>query len=405
MKGKQLLVVLVLLAALGGVALFLNSRSTASWSSASTTSGNKVLDFPLNDVTQATIKDKNAELSLVKKDDVWGVKERADYPADFEKVSALLRKLWELRPVQDVKVGPSQLSRLELTAPGQGPDSGTLIDLKGEGDKRIEGLLLGKKHLRNPDQPPDEGGGMAMGRYVMAEDGSNRVYLVADTFDEIVSTPSQWLSREFIKVDKPKSITVTGTGPGVNYKVIHDGPTSPWKLVDPKPGEELDGSKVAAVSSQFASPSFTDVLPPDAPASETGLDKPSTVQIETFDGFVYDIRIGKLKDQSYPAMISVKADLPKERTPGADEKPEDKAKLDQEFQTKQKQLSDKLAAEQKLSSRTYLLMKPTVEQVLKERTSLMVEKKASPTPGVAAPPAPAKAPSPAPARVPPPKKR
>ena len=80
-------------------------------------------------------------------------------------------------------------------------------------------------------------------------------------------------------------------------------------------------------------------------------------------------------------------------------------KLDQEFQTKQKQLSDKLAAEQKLSTRTYLLMKPTVEQVLKERASLMVEKKASPTPGAAAAPAPAKAPSPAPARVPPPKKR
>ena len=88
------------------------------------------------------------------------------------------------------------------------------------------------------------------------------------------------------------------------------------------------------------------------------------------------------------------------------EKPEDKAKLDQEFQTKQKQLSDKLAAEQKLSTRTYLLMKPTVEQVLKERASLMVEKKASPTPGVAAAPStPAKAPSPAPARMPPPKKR
>ena len=405
MKGKQLAVVLVLLAALGGVALFLNSRSTASWRNTSTTSANKVLDFPLNDVTQATIKDKNAELSLVKKDDVWGVKERADYPADFDKVSALLRKLWELRPVQDVKVGPSQLGRLELTPPGQGTDSGTLIDLKGAGDKRIEGLLLGKKHLRNPDQPPNEGGGIAIGRYVMVEDGSNRVYLVADTFDEVVSTPSQWLSREFIKVDKPKSITVTGTSPGVNYKVVHDGPTSPWKLADPKPGEELDNSKATAVASQFASPSFTDVLPPDAPASETGLDKPSKVQIETFDGFVYDIRIGKLNDQSYPAMISVKADLPKERTPAADEKPEDKAKLDQEFQTKQKQLSDKLAAEQKLSTRTYLLMKPTVEQVLKERSSLMVEKKASPTPGVAASPVPAKAASPAPARVPPPKKR
>ena len=54
-----------------------------------------------------TIKESGTELNLAKKDDVWTVKERADYPADFDKVSALIRKLWELKPVQDVKVGPS----------------------------------------------------------------------------------------------------------------------------------------------------------------------------------------------------------------------------------------------------------------------------------------------------------
>ena len=52
-----------------------------------------------------TIKTGAAELDLRKKEDVWRVAERADYPADFEKVASLIRKLWELRAVQEVQAG------------------------------------------------------------------------------------------------------------------------------------------------------------------------------------------------------------------------------------------------------------------------------------------------------------
>ncbi len=122
------------------------------------------------------------------------------------------------------------------------------------------------------------------------------------------------------------------------------------------------------------------MLAPDAPVAETGLDKPSTARIETFDNFVYEFRIGKLMGENYPVLVSVKADLPKERTPAADEKPEDKAKLDEEFQEQQKQLTDKLEKEQKLPARPYLIAKTTIEQLLKERSALMAEKKTSPSP-------------------------
>ena len=132
MKGKQLAVVLVLLVVLGAVALFLNQRNSATWSDRATTAGGKILDFPLNDVSQVTLKEGGAEVNLAKTNDIWTVKEKADYPADFDKVSALLRKLWELKPVQDVKIGPSQLARLQLTEPAPGPNSSALLDLKAQ---------------------------------------------------------------------------------------------------------------------------------------------------------------------------------------------------------------------------------------------------------------------------------
>jgi hypothetical protein len=382
MKGKQLALVLLLLVAVGGVALYLNSQSTAVWKETATTATGKVLDFPLNDVSQVTIKEGAAELNLIKKDDVWTVKERADFPADFQKTGALIRKLWELKPVQDIKVGPSQLARLQLTEPAAGSNNGTLIDLKGAGDKRIIALLLGKKHLRNQDESAAEGGSFPVGRYVMTQDNAHHVYLVSDTFDEVQLKPEQWLTKDFFKAENLKSISVTGTTPAVNWKIVRDNATSPWKFADPKPGEEIDTSKSNGVSSIFTYLSFADVMPADAPVAETGLDKPSTVHLETFDNISYDLKIGKLNGENYPVLVSIKGDLPKERTPGADEKPEDKTKLDQEFESKQKPLAEKLAKEQKLPARPFLIAKATVEQILKERSALVAEKKsASPTPG------------------------
>ena len=78
------------------------------------------------------------------------------------------------------------------------------------------------------------------------------------------------------------------------------------------------------------------MLPPDATPAETGLDTPAILAVETFDGFTYELRIGKLMGDNYPVLIPVKADLPKERAAAANEKPEEKTTRDQQFQTKQK---------------------------------------------------------------------
>jgi hypothetical protein len=386
MKAKQLAIVLVLLVAVGGFALVLHRQNAASWSNTATSSSGKVLEFPLNEVSHLTIKGSGAELNLVKKDDLWAVRERADYPANFEMIGGLIRKIWELRPVQDVKIGPSQFARLQLVEPSSDGNSGTLVDLKDARDKRLALLLLGKKHLRDSRQPFGRGEGIPVGRYVMANNDSKRVFLISETFDEVDPKPERWLSRDFIQIEKPKSIAVAGATAEMNWKLARDNPSAPWKLLDAKPGEELDNAKASAVENNFANPTFTDVLDPDAKLAETSLDKPSTAIFETFDDFVYELKIGKLMGENYPVLVSVTAKLPKERTPGKDEKPEDKARLDQEFQARQKQLTDKLAKEQKLQKRPYLISRTSVDQLLKDRSALMAEKKPSPSPTAATSP-------------------
>jgi hypothetical protein len=89
------------------------------------------------------------------------------------------------------------------------------------------------------------------------------------------------------------------------------------------------------------------------------------------------LRIGKKIGENYVAAFAVGATIPKERTAGTDEKPEEKKKLDEEFQTKRDELEKKLAKEKKFEARPYLLAKFGVEQLEKNRADLLAAK---PTP-------------------------
>ena len=80
MNRKQLIVLLVALVVLGGAGLRLYQRNSASYRTSGTGGGQKLLgDFDVNAVAQLTIKQAGGELNLVKKDDLWRVKELGDY--------------------------------------------------------------------------------------------------------------------------------------------------------------------------------------------------------------------------------------------------------------------------------------------------------------------------------------
>jgi hypothetical protein len=395
MKGKQFALILILLAIFGGVGLFFYQRNAESWKNSATTVDKKIVKFSLNDVSHITIKSGTAELNLAKVDEVWKVKERANYPADFEMISRLIRKIWELSAVQDVQVGPSQLGRLQLLSPDQGANGGTLLDLKDGKDKRLAALLVGKKYLREGIRMSEER--ISAGRYVKAEDNSGRVVLISDALDEVDPQPSRWLNHDFVKIDNPKSIAIAGPTAEMNWKVARKSASDPWEFSDSK--EKVDTTKIASAVNLLTGAAFADVLAPDAPPAETGLDHPATATIETFDNFTYVFRLGKLMGENYPLLVLVNSHLPKERAPGKDEKPEDKTKLDQEFQAKQKQLTEKLAREKKFENWPYLISKATIDQFPQDRKGVLVQEPPAPSATPSPTPTPKSSPTPTPKKT------
>jgi hypothetical protein len=381
MKPKQLAIMVAVALVLGGAAYFLKTKESAGTSGAGG-AGAKVIELPVNDVAGILIQSASGKLSLTKKDDTWTVEDRAGYPASFERVHDMLTKLWGLKTVQEVKVGPSQFGRLELAEPLTG--EGTKVDFKDKDGKVLGALLLGKKHMREGGGGFGGEGGFPAGRYVM-QPGGSRVSLVSETLDEIEAKPESWLAHDFFKVENPSVVTLAGKTDAQKWKLSRENPTAEWKLDGAKPDEKLDAGKVSPVTTAFSNLSFVDVLALDAKPADTGLDQPTIITIGTFDGFAYVLKAGKETNGNQPVTIEVSANLAKERTPGKDEKPEDKTRLDEEFKTKLKGFEEKLAAEKKFEGRPFLIAKSALDMVVKDRAAFI----AAPTPPPpAAPPAP-----------------
>lgn len=381
MKGKQLASLLGLVAVVGGVGFYLQKDNRNSWSGGTSSAGSKVLNLSLNDIARVTVKATDTELNLVKKDDVWTVQERANYPANFEQVSGLVRKVWELKTVQEVKVGASQFARMELVEPGKGEGAGTLLEFKDKDEKTLGALILGKKQMKKGDDAMEMfggGGGFAVGRHVLPV-GSTKVSLVSDALDDVNTKAESWLKRDFFRVDNVTSVTLAD-----KWKVARENTTSDWKLDGAKPEEALDAGKVNPIATAFSSGTFADVMAPDAKLEDN-----ATVTFETSDKFTYAVKVGKPVGENYPITVAITAALAKERTPGKDEKPEDKTKLDADFTAAQKRLEEKLASEKKFEARPYLIAKGTLDQLLKDRAALLIEKKPETppeTPGAGLPP-------------------
>lgn len=376
MNLKTLIALIVAAAVAIAVAFTVTKKDSASWKTVE--AGGLIFeDMPVNDVDQINIARGEDSLTLMKQDGIWVVKERSNYPASFENISDLVLKLSELKPLRVVEAGKSQFGRLSLLPSGTAENGGTQLDVKNQSGKLVASLLLGKEFMRQSESQrnPMMGGGMPEGRYILVG-GEAPVYLVAETFNNVNTDASSWLNRDFFKVEKLSSISVQFTGEAApDWEFTRESATGDFKLTNAGANENVDPSKIRSLSSVFSYASFTDVMPGDTDPAETRLNAPTVAVLKTFDGFTYTINIGRLTGDESGRYLSMKVDanLPTERTAAADEKEEDKARLDKEFQANLERLQKKLAKEKEFENWVYIVSTWTVENLLKNRVNWMKE--------------------------------
>ena len=205
MNRKQLIVLIVLLVVLGIVGLKLYQSNQTSWQGGSRQGTPLKLlgELPVNDVAAIVIKGGTNQLDLVKKDGLWRVKERNDYPANFSEISGFLLKAADLKAAQTEEIGLSQLGRYKLLPPGPATNTAVQVELLDQNGKAIKSLLLGKTHMRKSEGRPSpmgemgENEGFPDGRYVMVGAGAKTVAVVSDPLSNLEAKPDQWLNKDF----------------------------------------------------------------------------------------------------------------------------------------------------------------------------------------------------------------
>jgi hypothetical protein len=382
MNKKQFLSLLLLLVVVGGLGLYVSRRNNGGWSPAGANPGQPVLaDFNVNDVARVRIQQNQALLDLRKKSEIWTVAQRSDYAANFQQISEFILKMHDLKAVQTIEAGPSQRARLEVEEPGKGAKSGTLVEFLDSTDKPVRRFILGKSHThKSGEASPTGEGGWPDGRYILPALDSAQVDVVSDPLSSAEPKPDQWLDKNFFKIEKPSSIALASTVATNSWKISRDSETAEWKLDASKPGEQIDSAKTSSFASALANPSFSDLATNLAEAN-SNLAAGLRLTFQTFDHFTYDLVVSTNAGENYLLTVKVAAEPPKERTPGKDEKPDDKKKLDQAFADQRKQSDEKLKREQSYEKWVYQVSKWSLDSVLKERGQLLVEKKPEPKPG------------------------
>lgn len=347
MNKKQFVILLVVVLLAGAAGWMVYQRGNRSWESASQNIGGKLLPhLPVNDIAQITIQSGTNELVLARQDDLWRVRERDNYPADFSKISGSVMKLADAKIVQNESVGPSELGRFNLLPPGSTPESGTRVELKDQNGKTVASLLLGKDHMSQPTS----GESWPDGRYVISGNDTQNVALISDTLDDLSPNPADWLDKSFFEIENPRSIAVTFPAATNSWKLTRRSLTNDWTLADAKPGEKLDPSSLDDVTSPFESPNFNDVSPGTTAPKDADI-----VTVKTLDGVAFTAKVWRAQNGDYSMTISAAA-------AGGPSKKEDS-----------KLVAGKLAADKQFEGWTYDVPGYTVESLLKPRNQLLIQ--------------------------------
>ena len=385
MNRKAFLTLIGLLVVLGGIGLTLFWQDLNVWRGTDTKIGTRLFEkLPVNDVAQINVVDSAGVATLMLKDNRWVVKQRGDYYASYADISELLVKLPDVKVVQTENVGATLLPRLNLVAPGkdanksagvEGKDTektGTQFELLDKSGKVLASLLLGKKVIKIEDSPLPIKQEKPVGRYVLFP-GNPTVLVISDALNTAEAKPERWLSKDFFKVDKIKSLTASGDG--TPWKIARSEEFGRWAFADGAAGL-LDPTAVGDATKALSGMAFTDVV---LEASAVKTDKPRTLVAETFDNLTYTIKIAKkIASEDYVLSYTISGEPPRERTPEKGEKPADKERSDKYFVEDLKRLDERLKLEKRIMTWTYVAAGKTLNPLLVDRAQLVVEKKPAP---------------------------
>jgi hypothetical protein len=285
MRGKTLTILLITLAVVAGAGvLLLRSKSSAPLDG--TIGAPLFQNLPVNDIAAIQMKSAQTSAALARKDNQWVVEDRHDYPADFSRLTEMIRQLKDLKVGRRFEASEETLKRLGLKDPAD-PSAGEeeralRVLLKDKDGTVLADIRLGKPRISGAErQFPD-------GQYVrMGEDPT--VSLVDRALNAYSAEPTSWLDRKLAEAPagEVRKLSCTNAKGEVLYafeRTESGKDLSP--LVKIPKGKVLDKGSVNRVAGGLSSLRLEDVE-----EGGQGFDEKAFLVLEyqLFNGMIYRV--------------------------------------------------------------------------------------------------------------------
>jgi hypothetical protein len=283
MSKKTLMVLVVLLAVLAGGRWMHGGRSPSSDGEMASAGSALLASVDLSTVHAIAIDDGSSTTHLERVEGIWCVAEQDNYPADFDRLRAMMLTIDGLETGPVVDEGADHLAEYGLAAGEEpAPLRITLVHEKG-----TTVLSLGK--LWTP-QGGEQPWGSAPGRYVRVDEGP--VLLLKEDVRIVQADAGKWWDRSLVEV-APESIRRVEVGSVDDTFSVEHGTNGTFTLVGAPGGEEVD---VAAANRLFGALKSlrAEKILPHAEESEAAFTNAITYKAEA-EGATYWIHLGEAR--------------------------------------------------------------------------------------------------------------
>lgn len=279
MKMKKLIGMAIVFVVLASIALWQGRDRSPSLPEAVVLKVALLGDIDLNALTGLDVN----EVSLEKIDGVWGVSSLQGYPVDFPRLADALRKLAEVELGQPVRSGNVDSAEFGLDAPKKN------LVLKTGAQQVAAKIHVGARR--------EASSGWANQFFVRTGDDV-AVYLVDYDFRPFSDNPSEWISKELLRVPSTNVVSVS-VG---DVELKQDG--AEWVLADlDSETEEFQSSEANRLRSALQYLNCETVAEPDV---EFGT--PTVYTAKTQDGLIYTVTLGNETEDGQLARIKVEAE-------------------------------------------------------------------------------------------------
>ena len=250
-------------------------------------------NLPVNDIVSIQISTGENSVLLKKGLDYWIVGNRYNYPADFSKITDLVKKLKGAKIGRSFQASQKALSRLAIHAPDEKDISkeqqGTRIVLKDKGGKNLADIILGQA---GDTSAPDLA-------FYFRNYKDPTVYLIDQNFKFLDKKPLEWIEKKLIDLKAEDIARVVCYQSKTNQRVYAIKRSEKGKdpvFVDLPEGKKTVKYKLEQVIEVLDNFRIEDVADPDKTLADSDVAGDFRFEFHLFDGTVYHLYPGAALD-------------------------------------------------------------------------------------------------------------